>query len=546
MNYIKVIQIAGCCLLSASLVRAQQRNSRDTIIPGQTIEIIQNYKPEIAKPVKPEWTPALPKIDTIKPRFQYEVPQQTLSYTYHSVPIRPLAIGREEQALPFQNYVKLGYGNLNSLYIDGGAATFKPGEYEAAVHVHHLSQKGGLENRQSSRNELDASGKYYAGGHGFGAALNIFRNGNTFYGYDHDIYEYSKPSVQQAFTGGSLLLTAENQTTNRLNIHYKPALGFTAFSDKYNATEKGFSFDVPVSWAMDSVLSLQMGISGNITRFKNDSGSVSNNYFRLNPAVHVNLGNTQLHIGISPVWGKDDKFYVLPDAYARFTGLNNRFAFVAGWKGELVQNTYQQLATKNPFIINIYPVMQSRTDQVFAGLEAALGTQLSFNGTVSWRQWKNMPLFVNDYAGNVDGKRFLTVYDEKVQALSLEGGIRYQVGKTFEIGANGAWYNFIKKTNKVWHEPMVRLGGILKWQPVEKLHLNVQADFWDGMYALTETGANKKMPAFLDLSAGAEYQVIPRLSLFLQVNNILGTQYERWYQYPVYGFNILGGLRLKF
>lgn len=546
MNYIKVLPFIGCCISLPLLSAAQQRNSRDTIIPGQTIEIIQTYKPEIAKPVKPEWTPSLPKVDTAKPRFQYEVPQQTLSYTYNSVPIRPLAIGREDQVLPFQNYIKAGFGNLSSIYLDGGVATHKPGVYEGALHIHHLSQKGGVVNRQSSRSELDASGKYYTGGHALGAKLNVFRRGNTFYGYDHEQYQFTKGMIQQAFVGAGIQLSAENTTANKLNIHYKPTVGFNAFSDKYNATERSFNFDVPASWAMDSTVSFMLGVKGSLVQFKNDSGTVSNNYFQINPAVHFNFPSAVLHIGVSPTFAKDNKTYFLPDIYARFVGLRNNVSVTAGWKGELVQNTYQQLSTKNPFMSNMLPVMQSKTDQVFAGLEAVLGGQLSFNATVSWRQWRNMPLFVNDYASSADGRMFKTVYDANVQALSLDGGIRYQLGKTLEIGASGTWYNFIKKTNKVWGEPMVRIGGLLKWQPMDKLQLNVTADFWDGMYALDENEANKKLPAFLDLSAGAEYNIVPRLSVFLQLNNILGTQYERWYQYPAYGFNILGGLRFKF
>jgi hypothetical protein len=545
MNYKKVFPIV-CSLVVPLMVQAQQRNSRDTIIPGQTIEIIQSYKPEIAKPVKPEWTPTLPKVDTTKPRFQYEVPQQTLSYTYHSVPIRPLAIGREEQVLPFQNYIKAGFGNLSSIYLDGGVATHQPGLYEGALHIHHLSQKGGIAHRQSSRSELDAQGKYYLGDHALGASVNLFRRGNTFYGYDHEQYTFSKGMIQQAFLGAGVELSAENMVPNDWNIDYKPTIGFGAFSDKYNANEKSFYFDIPARWQMDSTVSFMLGLKGSLVQFKNDSASTSNNYLQINPAVHFAFPAAIVHIGISPTFAKNNKTYFLPDIYAKYIGLNNRLALTAGWKGMLIQNTYQQLATKNPFIHNILPVVQSKTDQVFAGLEAAVGNHLSFNGTVSWRQWRNMPLFVNDYALSADGRLFKTVYDSQVQALSLDAGIRYQIGKTFELGASGTWYNFIKKTDKVWAEPMVRIGGLFKWQPLDKLQLQATADFWDGMYALDEKATAIAMPAFLDLSVGGEYNIVPRLSIFLQMNNILGTQYERWYQYPAYGFNIIGGLRFKF
>jgi hypothetical protein len=30
------------------------------------------------------------------------------------------------------------------------------------------------------------------------------------------------------------------------------------------------------------------------------------------------------------------------------------------------------------------------------------------------------------------------------------------------------------------------------------------------------------------------------------MNNIFNNKYERWHQYPVYGFNILGGIVFRF
>src|ERR1700759_5696926 len=79
----------------------------DTALKGSTIEVIQSYKPKVKQAPKPEWEPQLPPADTTHPVFTYEVPQQTLYYSYSSLPLRPLALGRDTTALPFRNYVKV-------------------------------------------------------------------------------------------------------------------------------------------------------------------------------------------------------------------------------------------------------------------------------------------------------------------------------------------------------------------------------------------------------------------------------------------------------
>ncbi|MFT4060806.1 MAG: hypothetical protein QM642_00460 [Edaphocola sp.] len=533
-------------LLCAATASAQQR--RDTSIAGQTIDIIQSYKPEVAKPVKPAVIPTLPNIDTARPAFQYAVPQQTLSYTYHSVPLRPLALGRQAQEVPFQNYVKAGYGNLRSLYLDAGIGSFQSKTYETGFHASHLSQKGGVENQQSSRTTFNGAGKYFTKGHALAAALDVWRYGNTFYGYDHAVYEYPKSDIRQAFTGVNLSVGAENTLPNSMGINYKPTFDFGMYGDRFNAAERSFGFDVPASKTIDSTLSFSLGIKGNFTQLKNDSFNRGNNYVQLNPAADIKLPATDIHIGISPTWGKDYTAYLLPDFRFNTRLAKNKLAFIAGWKGELDQNTYRQLSTKNPFLYNIYDMRQSKTDRVYAGFESALGGHVSFGGTVSWRQWKDLALFVNDYNLNADGKQFAVVYDEKVNALNLDAFIRYQVGNVFGLSASGTWYNFYNTAtyDKVYGEPMLRLGGNVYVHPLKKLNINVNADFWDGMYKRLANGNADKMSAFFDLSANAEYNIIPRLSVFAQLNNIFGTKYQRWNQYGAYGFNIIGGLRVKF
>lgn len=543
----KYIPILFWTLLLPGVIVAQS-NSRDTIIPGQTIEIIQTYKPEIAKPVKPVLYPSLPVIDTSKPVFHYEVPQQTLSYTYRSVPIRPLALGRQEVIMPFQNYVKAGFGNRSSVYIDAGIGSFKTEEYESVFHFTHLSQKGPIVNQQSSRTKFDGSGRYYTKGHAITADLDIFHNGNTFYGYDHETYSFSKAAIKQAYTGADLKIGTENIRMNRWNVWYKPNLEFGIYGDKYNARERKFAFDLPASIAVDSTLSFSMGLKGNFTQLKNDSFDVGNNYIQLNPALDIRLPRTFIHIGLSPTWGKNNIAYLLPDLRLSTSLFQRSITLIAGWKGNLVQNTYQQLSSKNPFLYNIYDVKQTKADQVYGGFESALAKHVSFGGTLSWRQWKDLALFINDYALSPDGRLFATVYDRKTQALSLEAFIRYQVGNVFGLSASGTWYNFYhtETWDKAFHEPMLRLGGNMYIHPIDKLYISVNADFWDGIYALQNNGNSEKLPAFLDISALAEYNIIPRLSVFLQLNNILGTQYQRWNQYQNYGFNIIGGLRFKF
>jgi len=535
-------------LASAVVHTATAQERTDTLIKGQTIEIIQNYKPEIAPTKKPDLSPTLPKIDTSRPTFSYVIPQQTLSYTYHSVPIRPLALGRQEYVQPFQNYLKFGLGNRSSIYVDAGVGKIKSDIYEASAHFSHLSQKGPIQHQYSSRTALDAQGKYFSNGHAFGAGLSIFRNGHSFYGYDHDMYEYTKQAIRQTFTGANVEVHAENINPNKYRVSYRPMVSFGMYNDQFSAKEKSFGLDLPFVMQIDSSIQAHLGIKSRVTQLVNDSFSSGNNYFQVNAGVDFKLGKTDLALHLSPTAAKSNQFYLLPQIGVRSLLMEDHLVLLAGWKAELIQNTFQQLSSKNPFMNNLYPVRQTKADQIYGGFETHVGNHFAFGATLSWRQWKNMALFVNDYGISEDGKQFSVKYDDKVQSLGLDAFAQYQIGETFGLHARGIWNNYMSKTTveKVWHEPMLQLNLGLNTKPIKGLRINVEADFLDGMFAQLPDGSAKKLPAIFDLSAGAEYQLIPRLSIFTQLNNMFSQQYQRWYQYPVYGFNIIGGIRFKF
>lgn len=558
MTIQKSIFLLSISAFVATEVMAQQQTviQRDSIIKGQTIEITQIYEPEIEQPVKPVLVPTLPPPDTTKPRFQYTVPQQTLSYTYHSVPIRPLALGKQAENTPFQNYLKAGIGNLSSLYLDAGIGSLKGEDFQTAFHISHLSQKGKIDNQKSGITRFDGSGKYFAAGQVFGAAMEVRNRRNRFYGYNNELYDYGSSALQQSFTDGSLNVSMSNAKPNSLHINYQPELAFGMFSDNFSASERRFTFHLPAEYTFgnydtDSMSrrlngKISLGFWGNLVHFENSLSKAGNNLVKINPAIDLGVQNTFFHIGLSPAFGKE-KTWLLPDLMIRTDLFDNHLKITAGWKGEVHQNTYLDLSLVNPFIDNVFDIRQTHSDQIFAGLESNIGKFITFGGTVSWRQWQNLPLFINDYAENLDGKRFQVIYSPKVQALNLEAYINFQPSEMIALSAKGSWFNYYKTTmDKAFGYPMLNLEGLIDVHALKKLNVHAGFTFMDGIYARRIDGSSHKMPAIFDINAAAEYNIISRFSLFLQANNLLNKNYQRWYQYDGYGINIIGGFRFKF
>jgi outer membrane receptor protein involved in Fe transport len=70
--------------------------------------------------------------------------------------------------------------------------------------------------------------------------------------------------------------------------------------------------------------------------------------------------------------------------------------------------------------------------------------------------------------------------------------------------------------------------------------------FRGNTYDRLNNGAVVNINSFADLSGGVEYKATGRLSVFVNVNNLLNQNYQTWLYYPDYGFNIFGGAGFKF
>jgi hypothetical protein len=88
------------------------------------------------------------------------------------------------------------------------------------------------------------------------------------------------------------------------------------------------------------------------------------------------------------------------------------------------------------------------------------------------------------------------------------------------------------------------------------LNLQVDANLEGGRYAQVYTKAEsdkeentqfaKKLGFITDLNLGAEYLYSNKMSAFIQFNNFAAQRYKRWYNYPVQGFQVMGGVTFKF
>jgi len=541
----KVNPLFILALLAPGISALAQRRApgTDTVLKGSTIEVIQSYKPKVKQSRKPEWKPQLPPVDTTLPTLSFDVPQQTLYYTYHSQPLRPLALGKSTADTTLPNYVKAGGGNLSTAYIDAGIGSLRGDNYQTAIHLHHLSQKGSIKNQQTSLTGIEAEGILHNATNDVHAMVAASRNRYHYYGYNQTLYNYEKEAVRQTYTSVKLAADLNNNKDTSTRFYYHPGFSASYYSARYNTSEISLGLSAPITYRITKNLDLHMGLAGMLTSYRADTITTANNYIMAAPGVRVNTKRFKGHALAGFVLGKDGSTYFLPDLVATYTIPDFDMRATIGWDATLRQNTYEQLTNENPFMLSNYRVIQTRRDEIYALLEGNVGNHISWTGKVSWWNCFDMPTFLNDTG---DQKEFYVLY-QNVKALSFQFGARYQMANKWSVGANADFYNFYYSTDQhVWHQPATRIKADISVSPTTKLNLSAYGYILGGINA-RNTGFNAvKLKTIADIGLNAEYAIVPRLSAFVQLNNILNSKYQRWLGYEVYGFNIYGGLRLKF
>jgi hypothetical protein len=517
----------------------------DTTRPG-TVVVTSAFKPTLKQSAKINFSATPPIPDTTKPLLRYTVPSQNLFFSYQPIPLQPLALTLDT-ALNWrnENFIKVGYGNFTTPFVQAGFSFGDGRNSVINVHAKHISSKGKKPFQEYSFTNADAIGIFNDLNNNEWTAKVGFDNRTQYqYGYLPETLKFTKDSLLRRFTGITLQGGLRNRTVNTYGINYNPTIRMDIFNDNRNGKENNFVLNAPISKSIGQMFALQLGLTADFTKYTTNKVTISNNLFYLSPALQFNTPNFKLNAGFTPSW--DNKiFSLLPNFTADIKMKDEKFVLQAGWVGYYQKTTYQYLSTVNPFLEQPNFLLNTRIREQYAGFKGAAGNHLVYNARASYMKIGNQPLFVNDTAS---GRKFEVVNESDLKAIRIHGELGYTVQEKFSLttAVNFTQYSQLALNAKPWGLIPFEVTGALRWNVLKDLIIKSDVFFWDGPQYRNKALGSQKQKAAFDMNAGAEFTVLPRLNVWLQFNNIFNNEYERWNQYPVLGFNVLGGIVYSF
>ena len=513
---------------------------------GKKVRITSSFKPTLKEAAKVNLTAAPPTTDTTRPRLQYNVPNQNLNFAFQPGSLRPLALQVDTGSLwSNESYVKAGFGNLRTPFAQVGLSVGDGKRAGLNLYGRHISSKGKIQYQDYSTTHLELNTFLQSGNIEWTARLGALQENYKKYGFEPKTLDFPEDSINVKWQTWRGRIAFHNINRTALGISYSPELRIDAFSDGLSNTESNTYLHVPVQKTLGQKFAVDLALTASLSRYKPEQKQeVNNNFFAISPSVLYRTANINLNAGIRPSWDRNNS-RLFPNITAEIATSDQRFSFQAGWVGYFRNAGFQYMAGINPWIWAPQTVYNSGVDERYAGFKGSAGDHLSYSAKIGFNKITNQPLFTNDTIS--EGKSFMVINEPELKIFNFGGEVGYTVGETFSLVSNIRVNQYkTRVAQKAWGLLPIEFRTALRLQVLKDLYVTTDLYAFDGPQFLRKGGNRGNLPSAMDLSAGLEFRIINNLKLWAQFNNMLNSDYQRWNQYPVYGFNFLGGVVFSF
>lgn len=480
-----------------------------------------------------------------------------LTYTLEEIDAEPEILQRKISVLRakqdiltklYGTYIKVGYGNFVSPYLEGFFNNKRNQKYVYGIHLKHRSfQRGPVdsENSGEGHNAIDLNGKLFTKPFILAGAIQYNRDKYHFYGYEPP-FTTNRDKIQQVFNhvGGNVAL--ENYSDSTL-IHYRFNTAFHFLKDFYQARENQVGFNGQVAYTMKDSLTLKLIADLYLTKYT-DTVSVNRNLWRIKPVFLLPIDVFQLEVGFNLVYQNDtysvvDTFNMYPFLEAKYTR-NKALVPYVGIKGDIERTSFKDLVDENPLLApQVVLLHTNQTLAFYGGVKGNIIERLSFHSGLSLANYKNLYFFTHSPR---DASRFDIVYDPKNTTLfNLFGELSYaNRAETFTGHLKGDYFAYkTGELEKPWHRPKYKVDLLGTYNLYDKIFLKMTLYWLGGIEALSlATNTSQKLNDVVDMGVGVDYLLLKKLSAFANFQNILSRRNERYLNYPTRGFQFLVGL----
>ncbi|MDR2971391.1 MAG: hypothetical protein LBU83_05630 [Bacteroidales bacterium] len=227
----------------------------------------------------------------------------------------------------------------------------------------------------------------------------------------------------------------------------------------------------------------------------------------------------------------------------------------AGVDGNVKFNSLKDLLNENPFIKQGLDSLRFTKTQlsVTGGVKGNLVKKMNYHFSVRYSQTKDQAFFFIDTASLLKNK-FDVVYSN-VNLLNVCANLNWQVVNKLYLNLEANYWGYfnLKSVKKPWYKPAWEVAFSGKYYLKEKFIFDINMKLGFESYAYVpylDLGkiaySIEKISPLLNFGAGFEYLVTKRFSCFAMVNNIGFQHFSKYFDFKNIGFNAIIGVTYSF
>jgi hypothetical protein len=551
-----------------------QQKKVDTLRTDEII-VVKPYTPKISDAFKIKDTPSIRKT---------AIEKDTVKYTFFTFPVASIfmpiigtakSVVRQTPEKTYDNFVAGGFGNFSTAYVESFIHSNTSKYNDFGVFIKHLSSSGGVKDilLNNSYSDTDINLYYNQSNYDYDWQVNGgFQNQSQYwYGLPKDLVFDSgllsdldaKQKYLNIFTSGSLSFVDGGFKNISIDINH--------FSDNFSSSEfhvlSKAKFEFPV--ASESILA-NASLEYLNSKFELDYDQMpGSNYSLMNlgfePNYKILREDFSVNIGAKVYYSFDlekdrNQFYLYPNLTGSYKVMDNALILIAGVTGDLTQNSNKSFTSENAYIsptINL-----NQTDEQYKAYFGAKGkvmSNISYNITASYASVNDQALFISNPSrtngltpityGYEAGNSFGIVYDD-VTIINFLAGANVDLTQEFKVGGTIEFNNYsMTNQSEAWNLPAIKstLFGnynTKKWYAGTDIY--IVGNRKDYIIPTSGIPSVKDLDMYVDINLNGGYLFTNRLTTFIKFNNLLSSNYERYSNFDVQGFQFLGGVIYKF
>ncbi len=572
MKYRLVKIIANVAVMAFVFPMSLSAQTEENPELQKTIQVYSEYKPQISDASRISVNPKVYDTLDIQMNLKYSVTTTPLNTDYHIIPLKAVSVTGDKLSELYRGEAVVGLGNYWTGLLAVRYMTERSRLKQSGIELYHFGSAGKIKvngNKVPAGYTTDYVSAYW----------------KRFY-EDCMVYASIKPqfnsvlrygwTTEAGYAKNGEVIDASKKEQRRYRIGLSANAGVRSIDADEDALRYKAEFDYGLTYAgnptnVENLIGVTGGVNRKVGKIKlgldadfqvsalnfepkdvDSSLTKVQSVLQAMPYIQVGANSWNLQAGIkaSPVIGGISTFKVLPDV--AFTYALPKLKMIPYFKfgGNVDLVSMNEMFEENPYVadsVMIRPTINKLGFEI--GLNGRVKKLITYNTSFSVKAYEDMYFWRAQYLRKPYTMTTFNVEYDDATVMNFHGDFGLLFRKV-NFAANFDYYLWQLQTIKeAWYKPIVDFTLASRFYIVNpnsnKNKLSIEPRLCYRLF--TPEGHGDYGTIFnVDLGFEATYFYNSIFQIFLDVNNILGMNTDKYVDYPLQGFNFLIGASFSF